>query len=491
MKINNIARNTSFFTAALIIQKIITFLYFTILARNLDPADLGKFYLAISFSSIFLTIIDLGQANLLTREVAKQSVTQKSSIVNTIMAIKLPLIIISSLLVYVLANALDYPEVTRHLIYYSISLMIMDSLATTFFSIIRGYHNLKYESFISVITQLIILGGGVYFIFNGYPLIWIMIAQVIGTLFRFAASLLVLLTKMKISLRPDFNFSRIKSILILTIPFAMYAVYNKLYLYLDTVLLSKLAGDFETGIYQIAFKFIFALQFLPLAFVASLYPAFASCWKEAQNSTVVPNGEFRSSQLTITFERAMNYLSLIALPIALGIFAIAPELINFFKPEYAAGVWPLRISILALVFIFLNYPIGSLLNACDRQKENTRNMGIVMVVSIIANLVLIPRFKALGASATVLFSNILMLILGLWYVPKIIELRGRKLFFPFISALIAAFIMMMVILYIKTNTNLFMVITLGGLFYAILIFLTGAVKVADIKSITKSFLNNK
>jgi O-antigen/teichoic acid export membrane protein len=59
-KIASIAKNTSYFTAALILQKVVSFSYFTILARNLIPEDLGKFYFAISFTTIFAIFIDLG-----------------------------------------------------------------------------------------------------------------------------------------------------------------------------------------------------------------------------------------------------------------------------------------------------------------------------------------------------------------------------------------------------------------------------------------------
>ena len=71
MKILNIAKNTSYFTLALIVQKIISFSYFTIIARNLLPDDLGKYYFAISFTTIFAIFIDLGLSNVLMREVPK------------------------------------------------------------------------------------------------------------------------------------------------------------------------------------------------------------------------------------------------------------------------------------------------------------------------------------------------------------------------------------------------------------------------------------
>jgi O-antigen/teichoic acid export membrane protein len=475
-KVSNIAKNTSYFTLALILQKVLTLAYFAVLARNINPEDLGKFYVSLSFASIFLTIIDLGQANVLTREVAKDDIAAKKYI-RSIMAIKFPLIILSSAMVAAMANVLNYPDITKNLIYLSVGIMILDSLSTTFFAIIRGYHNLSYESVISVLMQAVILILGLFFIHEHLGLYFLMVATISGSIFRFSTSLILLTKKWKVSLRPDFNWPAMKAILAITAPFAMFAIFNKLYLYLDTVMLSKLAGDYETGIYQIAFKFIFALQFLPLAFVASLYPAFAKYWGEGNEST----------QLAVTFERAINYLTFIALPISAGIFAIAPELIRFFKPEYAAGVGPLRITILALFFIFLNYPIGSLLNACDRQKDNTRNMLIALALSVVLNIFLIPKFQAWGAGITVLATNITMFALSLGYVPKIMKLRPQKMLMPFLKAAISTALMFMFVINLKGSYNVFIVSGIGGMIYFVALFLSRAVRREDVVSIWGSF----
>ncbi|MBU1160908.1 oligosaccharide flippase family protein, partial [Patescibacteria group bacterium] len=59
---SNITKNTSYLAIALILQKIISFSYFTILVRNLEPESLGKYFFAISFTTIFAIFIDIGMA---------------------------------------------------------------------------------------------------------------------------------------------------------------------------------------------------------------------------------------------------------------------------------------------------------------------------------------------------------------------------------------------------------------------------------------------
>lgn len=475
-KVANIAKNTSYLTLALIMQKVISFTYFTLLARNLGPEDLGKYYFAISFTTIFAIFIDLGLINVLTREVAKTQDRAKE-LLGSVLTIKLPLAALALLVVGIMINLMDYPEITRNLVYLSSACMVLDSFTTTFFAVIRGFHNLKFESIASVIFQLIVMVFGLTALYAGEGLYWIMAALVMASTFNFIYSLFVLWRKMGIKIRLIYDRALIKLIINIAIPFGLYAVFQRVYTYLDSVLLSIMAGDKYVGLYQIAFKIIFALQFLPMAFTASLYPAMSSYWVNNRK------------QLAVSFERAMNYLIIISLPITAGTIVIADKIILIFKSGFAEAVLPMQIIIASLVFIFLNFPIGSLLNACDRQKINTVNMGIVTVLSVILNLFLISKFQAIGASLTVLATNILMFILGIYWVGKIIDYRKGKIFLVFLKSLLAAVAMGALVLFFKPLVNIFALVPAAAAVYFILLFLLGGFRKEDIISIYNSFLN--
>lgn len=473
-KVANIARNTSYLTLALIMQKAISFTYFTLLARYVGPASLGQYYFAISFTTVFAIFIDLGFANVLTREVAKNQ-TEAPRWLGNILAIKIPLSILVLAVVVVLINLLGYEPLVKQLVYISAISMVLDSFTSTFFATIRGFHNLKYESISSIIFQLIVLTIGYGALLLGQGLSMAMIALAVASLFNFSYSFSILLFRIKIKIHLIYDRFFIKKILIISWPFALYAIFQRLYTYLDSVLLSVLAGDIQVGLYQIAFKIIFALQFLPMAFVASLYPAMSAYWQGNRD------------QLIISFERALNYLIIISLPIIIGAIVLGNKIILLFKDGYQEALWPLRISIVALFFIFINFPIGSLLNACDRQKRNTWNMGMVMVASLVLNLILIPRFQAVGASITVLFTNGLMTILGIIWVKKIIPYRLRKNLAVFLKSFFAAIVMGIAAFWGQKYLNVFIVTILGGVIYFILLFLFKAFGRADLSSIAKSF----
>ena len=477
-KITNIAKNTSYFTFALVLQKIISFTYFTLIARALGPADLGKYYFAISFTTIFAIFIDIGLAGVLTREVAKiKEQTQK--LLSSIMAIKLPLAFISWLAVIIFINALGYPDLTKQLVYLSAICMILDSFTLTFFAVVRGFHNLAWESIASVIFQLIVLIFGIIILKLGLGLRWLMGGLVAASIFNFCYSSILLIYRWRLTLWPMIDNHLIKLLLKIALPFAIYGIFQRVYIYLDSVLLSLLAGDKYVGLYQVTFKMIFALQFLPLAFMASLYPALSAYWHNNRE------------QLIITFERAMNYLIIISLPIAIGIAAIADKVILLFKSGFTEAIFPLQINMLAIIFMFLGYPVGSLLNACDKQTVNTMNMGITVAASIMLNLILIPKFQAVGASITVLLTNLLMLILGLYWVPKIIKYRPRKILSVLWKSALATAVMAVFIIYLKNLINILIVVAFAGMLYFIILFLLGGFKKEDVFSVIRSFSKTK
>ena len=477
-KIINIAKNTSCFTLALILQKVISFTYFIIIARALGPEDLGKYYFVISFTTIFAIFIDLGLTNVLTREVAKDQ-ARAGGFLSGVLIIKSALSLLSLAAVITAVNLLGYPELIKQLVYISSISMVLDSFTASFFAISRGFHNLFYESAGSIIFQIIVLISGILVLRTGGGLGWLIGALALASIFYFIFSLVLILKKWKIKVWPRFNPELVKFVLKLTIPFSLFAIFQRIYIYLDSILLSVLAGDRYVGLYQVSFKIIFALQFMPMAFTASLYPAMSAYW--------VKNKE----QLGVTFERAMNYLIIISLPISAGVIILADKIILIFKSGYGESVLPLKIGMLAVPFIFLIFPVGSLLNACDRQKANTKIMAVGLAASIFMNILLIPRFQAVGASVTVLATNLLMFILGMTIIPSIAPYKINRIVKTLFKSLAAVALMTVAAFYLKFLMNIFAVVAISGAVYFVFLFIFGGFKKEDILSIYQSFIKKK
>ena len=223
------------------------------------------------------------------------------------------------------------------------------------------------------------------------------------------------------------------------------------------------------GFYSIPYKLVFSLQVLPMAFGASVYPAFSQYWLKSRE------------MLKNIFQKSFFYLMVIVLPITFGTIALADQIIiKVYSNQYEPSIIALQILIISAFFSFLTFPIGALLNACDKQKINTRNIGIVMIVNIIINLILIPRFSFVGASIAALCSQTLLFALGLIYVSSITHYDKKFLGWSFVKILFASILMGALAYILKNQIHLILNIIVSGLAYFGIIMSTNTISRNDI-----------
>ncbi len=118
----------------------------------------------------------------------------------------------------------------------------------------------------------------------------------------------------------------------------------------------------------------------------------------------------------------------VVMPIVFGIAVLSHEIITMiFGDNFAESAGPLLVLIFALIFAFLYWPTGSLLNASNRQSYNTAAMGITMALNIGLNLYMLPRYGAMGAAASALATNILLFGMSLAFAHPVIDIDYRRL----------------------------------------------------------------
>lgn len=451
-----LARNTSYFTLALVGQKVISFLYFTFLARLLGPTSIGKYVFALSLTTIFSVLLDLGLANVLTREVARQP-SSAERYTRLIIGFKTAamLFVVATVVGFVWLTG--YPPLTRQLVYIACLVMILDSFTLTAYSAIRGFQNLIWESIGTILMQVVVAAGGFLVATFTHDLRWFISALVLAALVNCFYSLWQLRQRYSIKLRPRWDILDYKFLFRLTWPFALAAILTRLYGYLDTVLLSLLSGDQAVGIYSVAYKITFALQFIPAAFSASLFPGFSAYFNQAPE------------KLAATFMRGCIYLFAIAVPVAFGIIGLASEIVSSIYPAFINSILPLQVLIFSLIFLFLTFPVGALLPACDRQLRQTGNLALATGSNLVFNLILIPRYGPLGAAFASLVSTFILLAAGWLVARKLVKLDNVFLYKRLAAILTAGLIMFGFVWWLKSQINFLLVIPIAGIVYSIIL----------------------
>ncbi len=469
MEESRIAKNTLYFTAASVGQKVLAFVYFMFIARIMGVEGTGAYFLALSITTIFSVVADFGMQPVLVREIAKGR--ESVQLIRSIIAIKIPFIALGMIGSIGSAYILGYKSLVCEMVMLASLVMALDSVHFTFYGVLRGEQKLRYESLGVFVGQFLILvaGGAVLLLHPSLHLL--MVALIVGSAFNALYSISRVWKEFGIKIFIPFWDSQFaKSLMIMALPFFLAGAFVKVYSYMDTIMLSKFIDETAVGLYAIAYKFTYAFQFLPMAFVAALYPGISSLLVSDR------------AKVAEVFVDAMWYLMILATPIVLGVWSIAPEIvISFAGAEYVGSILPLRVLIFVLFFIFLDFPIGSLLNAADRQGTKTAIMGVTMVVNVVLNFIFIQRFGIIGASYAALGSFFVLFVGGLIFVPQIIVFSPWQLGKRLLPILLAGIIMAAVSVFLKAHLHFVLVIAVAAVTYFALLFAFRSIQSKHIK----------
>ncbi len=473
----NMAKNTLYLTASYIGQKAIAFLYFSLLARLMGTVDTGAYTIALAFVMIITAINDVGITPVIIREVAKKE-TDALSWSRTMVGIKMITMPLTTAIAFVLPGLLGYDAEVIFLVRLAVVIMLADTISLSFYGVLRGLHNLKFESYGIFIGQIFTAIVGLSLMLSGLATLpLLVIALMAGSFWNMLFSAVQVAKRLGWqALTPSFQcgWKPLK----MALAFFLAAIFVKVYSYVDSLVLGQVIGKHAVGIYAVAYKLTYAFQFLPLAFVAALYPAMSA---EAENK----------ENLKKTFLQAIWYLALIGLPIIFGIWALAPEIIQlFYGEEYKESVLPLQLLIFVLIPIFFDFPVGSLLNATNRQHIKTTIMGLAMVINVAANFILIPRLGVPGASIAGLISFTFLFLAGWIFVRKVAGVTVLDFFKQITGLTVSACLMALVVVVAKEQINFILTIPIGALVYLLSAWMTKSVTGEHIKT-AKALLRGK
>lgn len=471
----SVARNTLYLTFASIAQKVIAFGYFTLLANRLGVAQTGSYFLALSIIVMFSVLADWGVTSVVIRDTAAhpgQAIEQ----LRRALGVKIPLIVIAAVSAFLFSRLLGYSAQTILLVELAVPILAADALSVLFYGLLRGLQILRYEALGIFVGQMLtaIIGGLVLWISPALPLL--ILALLSGSIWNMVFAGAVIGSKIGFrSLVPLWKLPAACALLRLSMAFGLAGVFVKLYSSIDSILLSVLRGEEAVGIYAVAYKMTYAFQFLPLAFVGALYPAMSS---------LVTGDRVALRRL---FDRSITYMALLSVPITLGIASTADLLIHTFYPNgYEDSIVALRILVFVLLFIFLDFPVGSLLNAAHKQNIKTAVMGVTMLINLLLNILLIPRYGVIGACVAAVVSFVILFVGSFWFVRHIIDYNWMDLIRRLYHILVAGGLMVGGVLLLKPLFPLVFLVPIGGLIYVAALVVSGELHLDQWRQLRRS-----
>jgi O-antigen/teichoic acid export membrane protein len=446
------------------VSKLLSFILVVYVARCLGEAGLGKYSFALGFAGLFMVFTDFGLSRLTIREVAREKLLTGRYLGN-ISVVKAILSLATFGLIILVINLLNRSPDTLLIVYLIALSLILNSFARLFQAIFNAFEKMEYEMITAVVERIIAVGLGVAVLIAGYGLIELSLVILVAAVVNVLLGFIIAATKFG---QPEFsiNWEFLKAAIREALPFGLTALFVTIYFQIDTVMLFLMKGDAATGWYNAAYKLIFALMFIPLAFVNSIFPVISKFYVSASNS------------LKIAYEKAFKYLVIIGLPIALAVTVMADKIIFIiYGKKFGNSVIALQILIWVMMLMFLTYLLGNVLESINRQGIVAKVTGLNALLNISLNSLLIPKFSYVGASvATVLTEAV-----GFGFLLNFIyrHLHALPLFKIIFRPLIASVVMGFFLFYFK-QVNLLILIMLAVLLYFGMIYIFKVISEEDI-----------
>ena len=375
----------------------------------LGDASYGTYQAVFNFSYLFYILLDLGITNFNSRSVAQDPKTLSQRF-GGLTEIKLLLGLLYAVVVFVVGYILGYNEgLNLKLLFWCGLNQILLSFILYLRSNIQWLLLFKQDSILSVFDRVLAIVIMCLVLWSGwlpkekFNIIWYLQAQTLAYVCTLVFALVIVLRHVE-RLSFSINFGFLKSILQQSLPFALLVLLMSVYSRIEPVLLERLLddGQVQAGIYSRAYRLFDAGNNISNLFAIMLLPMFAAVIKER-------------GDLTGLVKTSFNVIVAMAGIVFVMCACYSDEIMNlFYHPEVGEteADYLVRIGQYATVFPILmgsffclstTYVFGTLLTANGSLKQLNIVAAIGVVINILLNLIVIPRYKAVGAACTSLF----------------------------------------------------------------------------------------
>ena len=278
--------------------------------------------------------------------------------------------------------------------------LVLRSYMLTIRGVLQGLELFGWDSTVVAVDRAILLVFGVTALWSGTGLRGLVIAFVLAR--AVALGVTAWLTHARLG-GIGFRFDREiwRDLQTTAVPFGFFLVVINLYSYVDSIMLGKMRGDAETGLYTAAYKTYEGLAYAASMVAAVLTPRLAGLFvsDRRQHRRVALLGVAGSASL--------------ALAIGGVAYVIAtPLLVVIYGAEFAPAAEPFRILCLGLVFVFAIWVLHAVAISINRERLLLQTALVGLTVNVGMNLYVIPRMGPNGAAlATVVGEGVSMAIL--------------------------------------------------------------------------------
>lgn len=390
---NRLKKNFIYLSMYKILEMILPMITSPLLSRRLGAEALGTYSYTYSIVSIFAVIAQLGIYNYGMREIAKvrddkEKLNQTYSdifFVHVISGIFVTIIYFSSIFLFMNKDILIF------IIQGGVLLSVILDNAFLFV----GIENIKTITIRDAIAKFATFLFVLLLVKNPNDLVLYSIIMVSGTLVCRIISLIYARKYVRL-VKPSLQRSKkhLKPMIILMIPILASTIYQSM----DKIMIKLLYGKEYVGYYECASKALIPRNIIT-AIGTVMCPHIANLYVQGQKEQVT-----KKINESLTISMVMSYI------FAFGITSIAKE--------FAPWFWGENFSVCSSMLVGISFSIpcwtigevirNQYLLPIGKDKEYMASFIFGVIVNLVLNLILIPKYGAMGAIVSTIIAELVM-----------------------------------------------------------------------------------
>ena len=410
-QLNNKTLKNSFFTLIIRMAGVVTlFGLSTLMTRNIDEVYVGAYEFARVVLLTVATFGLLGTEQSILYFAGKLEAKNQTSQLKPVYFKMLKIIWICSLAVFIISFVI--PEslliaigIKENLLYVlKKCIVILPFYSTTILNTetIRAYNKVTLsEWFRNIFKYIPIITGTLLIIFQWVKVNTLLDWYLYGFILLAVISFVVLLISMNKNSETTSSTITSKDIFKISYPMAISSFYTYLLMTIDVFLLAQFFNLHYTAYYAIAMKVMSILSMVIVGVNINYAPKIAVNYE---------NKDFES--LNRNLKEAAKTIAFLNFAVGLVLLFGGKFFLSFFGEHYTEALPAYNILIVTQMIVSLFGMVPMYMNMTGKQQTFHKIMGFAVLVNILSNVVLIPKFNMVGAAisyaVTVLFWNVLV-----------------------------------------------------------------------------------
>lgn len=379
------------------------FVVTVLIARYLGTEGFGKYSFMLAFVWVFQLIADLGLSKIMVREISVNKDTLEYQVGVTKSLIWILSLVVFALIV-ITVNMINCETNLRNAIYIMGLAVIATVHAVGYSSVFRAMEEMEYNGigFVAHKVILLTLTGAVIYFKGG--LVEIALVNLVSNILLWFGYYLAV----------TFKYSRPRMIVDVqawryfifeSLPIGVASILRKISLQVDILILAAIASPSAVGLFSAPYKIVQALSILPETLTIALFPHLS---RLAQCS-------YRG--LFDVYEKNLKFMCLLSVPIVMILSVLSQDIILLiYGDRFANAHLALLVLSFSLIFLFQTSQFVYLFSALGKQRMFTVCSLGGLVVNIVLDLLLIPRFDFIGASMGTLVAEMSLFGIGVYFI---------------------------------------------------------------------------